>query len=658
MKILIVEDDELVLTILRKYLPPQHYILDAVTDGEMGWSYGSSFEYDLIILDILLPSVDGISLCRRFRSEGFLTPILLLTSQNTLSAKVQGLDAGADDFVVKPFEQAELCARIRALLRRSNTNPLPILTWGELLLNLNTYEVSYCGQPLSLTAIEYDLLELLLRDSQHVFSSDEIIDRLWSSEEYPSEATVRSHIRRIRQKLAKLGAPKDFLATLHGRGYFLKTPSTEESKFPISNLTKLENRFSSTKDSMPELPATLQYQASHNLFSPSQIHQQYINLLNEQWKTKKEQCLEQLHVLSQHVFEMNESSLSSKSKKSAHMIAHKLAGTLGFFGLINSMNSSLQLEELLDKTESFNHSHISQMQKLLACIYDQVNETKTIQLRQDIITLLVVVISESEINKSLFEAASKQGVIIKVVLFSDLNKSRLSLVSELNIPKRHLKSILWKLPSSLEHNSCDLSDVGINQFIRLYKLIQNKFPDIPITVMGDRSKVFEKTNILAKGIELFLDDQTSSESVIKNIIMLLGCLNIPNKVMILDDDHDLLQTLSAFLKPQGFNVTTLADTHQFWTVLHAAKPDALVLDINMPQINGFEICKLVRSDPSWQNLPILFLSVLTDSASQKKAFQVGADDYLHKPIMGLELVSRIQNRLKRRNSSLKNVSNI
>ena len=110
MKILLVEDDETLIAVLSKNLAAQHYVVDTVKDGEMGWNYGSTFEYDLIILDLMLPKLDGISLCKRFRTEGYTTPILLLTSEDTSMAKVQGLDAGADDYVVKPFDQAELIA--------------------------------------------------------------------------------------------------------------------------------------------------------------------------------------------------------------------------------------------------------------------------------------------------------------------------------------------------------------------------------------------------------------------------------------------------------------------------------------------------------------------------------------------------------------------
>jgi DNA-binding response OmpR family regulator len=119
------------------------------------------------------------------------------------------------------------------------------------------------------------------------------------------------------------------------------------------------------------------------------------------------------------------------------------------------------------------------------------------------------------------------------------------------------------------------------------------------------------------------------------------------KVMIVDDDQTWLRTLPKLLKPWEFKVTTLADVQQFWTVLRTVHPDVLVLDVNMPQINGLELCQLLRNDPQWQRLPVLFLSVLDDSATQNQAFTVGADDYLCKPVKPVDLANRILNRLRR-----------
>jgi DNA-binding response OmpR family regulator len=541
MKVLLIEDDDLLIRSLTKSLILHRYVLDVAKDGEMGWSYGSTFEYDLVILETKLPKLDGISVCKRFRAEGFTTPIVLLSSRNEVTAKVQGLDAGADDYIVKPFEQAELFARIRALLRRSSHNPLPILAWGDLLLNLSTYEVSYNGQPLTLSTMEYELLELLLRDSQHVFSTDEIIDRLWPLEQFPSEATVRSHIRRVRQKLSASGAPKDFIATVHGRGYYLQAPKVEEPTV-----------FSST-----------------------------------------------------------------------------------------AASESLQFSEV----ESF---------------LDGSRGNKAQLINQCYPLTLMLVSSDSEVNQSLMKVAEDYGIQLLIVPILPEESVLALLESNSELMTQYPQAILLRLPAGLDkeaiydnptiYNESEIyneSKHRFREFLELWRTLERCYPDVPILVMAERGELSDRIEALRRGSQLFLDAQLRPEQIIEAVVQFLERFNISSKVMVVDDDQDWLYSVTTLLKPWGFKVTTLTDLQQFWTVLKAVMPDALVLDIHLSQISGLEICQLLRSDPYWCRLPILFLSTATDSASQRQAFQAGADDYLHKPILGCELADRILNRLRR-----------
>ena len=222
MKILLVEDDERITDAVVEDLTDQHYVIDVAYDGESGWEYAEAFTYDLILLDIMLPKVDGISLCKRLRSWGCSTPILMLTARDTVTDRVAGLDAGADDYLVKPFALQELSARIRALMRRGNPTLPPILEWGELRLNPSTCEVFHEEQPLMLSPKEYSLLELFLRNGRRVFSRAQILEQLWPFERIPEEATVKAHIRSLRQKLEAVGAPSDLIETVYGLGYRLK----------------------------------------------------------------------------------------------------------------------------------------------------------------------------------------------------------------------------------------------------------------------------------------------------------------------------------------------------------------------------------------------------------------------------------------------------
>jgi PleD family two-component response regulator len=168
-------------------------------------------------------------------------------------------------------------------------------------------------------------------------------------------------------------------------------------------------------------------------------------------------------------------------------------------------------------------------------------------------------------------------------------------------------------------------------------------------VVGDRGELSDRLEVVRRGGKLFLEKIIAPEQAIDTVVQLLrgAALETETKVMIVDDDRDWLKTLPILLNPWGLKVTTLAEPQQFWTVLQAVIPDVLILDVNMPQIDGFELCQVVRSDPSWRQLPILFLSVLSDRQTQYRAFRVGADDYLCKPVMGIDLANRILTRLQR-----------
>ncbi|WGV26576.1 response regulator [Halotia branconii] len=628
MKILVVEDDESLTAVLTKSLAAHHYVVDTVKDGEMGWTYGSTFEYDLMVLDIMLPKLDGISLCQRFRAEGYTTPILLLTAQDTSTTKVKGLDAGADDYVVKPFDGLELIARIRALLRRSSVSPFPIMTWGDLLLNPSTCEVTYNDQPLILTTKEYRLLELLLWDSQHVFSTNEILDRLWSSEEFPAEATVRSHIRRLRHKLVAAGAPVDFIATVNGRGYYLKAPGQETKLRSNSSFVPVEI-LKATPSAIPEVIG--------DRCQKQQV--QYLTFLNETWTAQKPKILEQLTVLSQVVKDLQVNSLHHQLQAEAQQITHKFVGTLGTFGLTKAMQTARQLEHLLNSHEPLRPPHAALIKTLVNTLQQEIHNTtfiEKLQLSAEQSPLLLIVDQDSSLTQSLVTVAKSYR--IRTAIAPTIEVAKIWLTSELiaELPQAIL------LPIASPKKMTDLSEW-------LPTLTQHH-PELQILVMSDRAELTDRLEVVRQGGKLFLERSINPEQAIAAVMQLLSSADITAKVMIVDHDQDWLRTLPTLLNPWGFKVTTLAEPQQFWTVLQAVMPDVLVLDVNMPQINGFELCQVVRSDPRWRRLPVLFLSMLTDAKTQNQAFNVGADDYLCKPVNAVDLANRILNRLQRMRS--------
>lgn len=223
MRILLVEDDDRIARPLAEDLRHQHYVVEIASDGIKGWEYAQAAEYNLVLLDLLLPHLDGISLCKRLRASKYAGFVLMLTAKDTLTEKIIGLDAGADDYLVKPFELEELAARMRALLRRPSEIRQPILRQGDLLLDPACHSVTYTGNPLDLTPKEYLLLEYLLQNSGLVFTRTMLLDKLWELDRVSSENTIKTHITNLRRKLKVAGSKDNLIETVYGVGYRLQT---------------------------------------------------------------------------------------------------------------------------------------------------------------------------------------------------------------------------------------------------------------------------------------------------------------------------------------------------------------------------------------------------------------------------------------------------
>ncbi|WP_017653627.1 PAS domain S-box protein [Fortiea contorta] len=310
MKILVVEDDELLAAALTAILTHHKYAVEVASDGDVAGDLIAIYDYDLVVLDVMLPKLDGLSLCRQIRSSGRQVPILLLTGRDSSHEKAIGLDAGADDYVVKPFDQEELIARVRALLRRGGATSQPILEWGNLRLDPSSCQVIYGEDLLSLTPKEYGLLELFLRNSRRVFSCGMILEHLWSYDDTPTEEAVRTHIKGLRQKLKAVGAPHDLIETVYGVGYRLKT---RKDKAEIKH------------------------------FSPQQ--QQTLKAVAGIWEQFQGRVDQQVRVLEAAVTNPQWRSLAAQE-------AHTLAGALGTFGLAEGSQLARKIAVLLADEQS------------------------------------------------------------------------------------------------------------------------------------------------------------------------------------------------------------------------------------------------------------------------------------------------------------------
>ncbi len=220
MKILIIEDEHIIATSLKKGLEQEHYTVDIAFDGIEGYDLAASGDYDLILLDLMLPSLDGLSICQKLRASNNHTPILMLTAKSQLEDKIKGLNSGADDYLIKPFAFEELLARVRALSRRPQTATSKILSVGDLSLDTSNYKVKRGDQEIRLSSKEYSLLECFLRHTDQILNKDQLIQYVWSYESDILPNTVEVYIRNLRQKIdIPFKNKPPLIKTIRGFGY-------------------------------------------------------------------------------------------------------------------------------------------------------------------------------------------------------------------------------------------------------------------------------------------------------------------------------------------------------------------------------------------------------------------------------------------------------
>ncbi len=634
MRILLVEDDETLAQVLSKYLTSQHYMVDLANNGQAGWDLAEAFEYELILLDLMLPELDGISFCKQLRAKGDQTPILMLTAYDSSTNKVTGLDAGADDYVVKPYDFDELLARIRALLRRGNSTLPPTLEWGNLRLDPSICEVTYKGQLLRLTSKEYAIMELFLRNTHRIFSQSALLDHLWSFDEPPLGNTVRAHIKSLRRKLKEVGA-EDLIETVYGLGYRLRAISTGESQTTVA-----------TPVSQEVSPDIAQ--------KPAQIPLELIPF----WSQSYQKYSDRLTILEQAVEALQTDSLSETEQQQAARQAHTLIGSLGSFGLVEAAQLSRKIEQMFkEKISRSQILHLAELvRELRGCLeesppnvagrveavegageaalkdtasHKEAGENKT-WYQENPARRLLIIDDDTELNQILIAEAKAWGIQAEAV--TNLSAAR----AEISNIRPDVILLDLCFPDSTEDGLALLEELAKEQ------------NPVPVVVFTAQESFSDRLEVARLGAQSFLQKPISPRKVIEAIAKVRPQTSTPEaKLLIVDDDPQMLDFLRILLTPWGFQLTLLDDPKQFWQTLQETTPDLLILDIEMPEINGIELCQVVRNDPDWSELPILFLSVHQDAETIERVFTIGGDDYVNKPIIGSELIARVLNRLER-----------
>jgi DNA-binding response OmpR family regulator len=227
MRVLVVEDEVGIAQFISQGLSESGYAVDMTNDGQSGLDYALAAEYDIIVLDIMLPQMDGLQLLRKLRSQGIKTPVLLLTARDAIEDRVKGLDAGADDYLSKPFAFPELLARLRALLRRPNLQQDTILKVGDLEMDVATREVRRADKTINLSPREFTLLEYFMRHPRQVLSRTQIIEHTWNFDFYENSNVIDVYVGYLRRKIDQ-GFDKPLLKTVRGVGYRLSAESSDD----------------------------------------------------------------------------------------------------------------------------------------------------------------------------------------------------------------------------------------------------------------------------------------------------------------------------------------------------------------------------------------------------------------------------------------------
>ncbi len=630
MRILLVEDDESVAKVLKNLLSSEGYTVDAAHDGFLGWQLASASHYDLVILDVVLPNIGGLEFCRRLREQSYNMPVLLATALDSSDKKIDGLDAGADDYITKPFEPKELLARVRALLRRTQTSISLAFDWGKLRLEPHSRNVVYAENVLSLTPKEYSLLELFLRNSSQVFSRRAILDNLWSYSEAPGEETVTSHIKGLRRKLSAAGAPADFIETVYGVGYRLKPMAEAVCVQEDANKAAADRR-QKTKVAL----ATL-------------------------WKSVKVHQVKRLNLLKTSLEALQTNQLSAQSRVSAYRAAHSLIGVLGIFGFKAASDLAIEIQDLLAGNLPIGPEDQEQLRSLIRKIEMQLNEA--VQLSEstsntNCIPLLVLMDSQLTLAPKMVSALWQKGLTVKIA-------PHIEALQNLLVASRSIQ------PQTVQAGSQEQAFVGVKEselkgilpdvvlldfsvdkataeeIAQLSDLIQ-QVPSLMVLTCSADGSLMTRAKASKLGNYPFLYNPNAAGIIAGIEILRSHAHQTSSKILAVDDDPKILAALRAQLEPQGFEIVTLNEPLDFWRSLQEAAPDLLLLDISMPEFDGLELCQIVRQAPDWNHLPIVFFTSHADARTKQAAFRAGADDLVEKSSHSAELSAHLCNQIKR-----------
>lgn len=678
MRILLIDDDESLTQAIAAVLAQQQHLTDIASDGLAGWELATLVTYDLLLLDVMLPKLDGISLCRQLRQRQNSVPILMMTARDTRMDKVMALDAGADDYLVKPFDLEELAARVRALLRRSGNTAQPAIVWGDLRLDPKTGSVTYRDRPLQLSPKEYALLELLLRHPQRLFSRSAILDHLWSFEEPPGEDTVKAHIKGLRHKLKAAGATADLIETVYGRGYRLNAHYG-----PTHAATLASDAHGDREGSPPPaagsrvvLPLTPAAPLSSPLPTEGAVGAAQVRAaVAKIWQRTKPINLERLAVIEQAITALQLGHLEAELHHQAQQAAHKLVGSLGTFGLTEGSMLARQLEahlcQVVPERESHRQPHTGTHEYTHASAQDQPPDLSTLipglnQQAQRLRKLLEQTLLAPELEEGVVYPQVAGGIQPVPPQYQGRPPCLLIVDDDTTLVERlAIEAIAWGIHTEIAldlatartlctqiHPQAVLLDLSFDQgdsdALGFLSELRSRQPYLPVLVASGMADLEARIEVARRGAVAFLQKPIAANRVMATVARILRQTEAgPIKVLAVDQDEAFLQTLAPRLAPAGIEVIPLGQPTQFWEVLEATAPQLLLLGVEMTPCSGIDLGQIVRNDPFWNFLPILFLGAQTEALAKQQLCLMGADDYVERTIATDLLTARILQQVER-----------
>jgi DNA-binding response OmpR family regulator len=617
LKILLVEDEPATRDTLAAVLKDAHYSVNSAADGQMGLDLALACEPDLVLLDVGLPKLNGLNLCEQLRTSGYTNPILLLTAKNSSDDRVIGLDAGADDYVTKPFDIPELLARVRALIRRSKAVTSSVMVWENLTFDAIHAKVTVAEAQLHLTPKEYCLLELFLFNPKRIFSRSVILDKLWDFAESPGELAVSTHIKCLRQKLKAAGVT-DPVETVYGLGYRLRPEK-------ISDLDT--NPTPVAVASPPNAPTLPQ----------EQIQQRTA----QTWRKYQHHLSEQVTYLEQVFQALQQSADTLEQRQQAEQTAHKLAGSLGIFGLTLGSQLARRLEGLFPTLSTQDASQIQQIaglvgelrQQLDQAIVESKEEFATAKLATAPASPLILIVDD--------DLVLAEQVRVEAIAWG----LRVEVATDLGIARQLMAKTLPDLVL------LDLNFPGAQaEGLELLQELQQTAPALPVLIFTSQDQLSTRLQTLHLGARAFLHKPLPSYAIMQAVLQHVypPPTSQQPQICMIDVDATLGNRLAELLTPQGIQVTTLTQPDQLWQMITTSRPGLLVINRQLPGIDGLELCQVVREDPQWQHLQIIVLTPASErELSIDQAFAAGADDCLSRDLPLPELATWMRRRLQR-----------